>query len=545
MSRRSYQEGRRRGALRRSIRRLWGFSWRAGLTLLVPLLGVVSYYVWQASKFDLSLVEKMPARTVLIDRNGVEYGTIHGENRRLITDSEISDFLRKALFAREDSRFLEHQGVDLIGLARATVRNIKDRDFTQGASTLSMQLARNTYELREKKSLNRKFLEIALTYRIEANFTKDEILTHYLNRIYFGSGCNGIEEAALSYFGKPTSELNRNHCALLVGIIRAPHACSPWRNLKGALKQRDEVLARLVAIGEISGSEVKEIKGEDLELRNPNSEIVETSHGTRVMRRPLETVFDSSQIKEGGLKVITSLDIEVQYALENLVNTSALPEGAQMAVLALDPRNGDILGVVGCREQRPTGFNRALDSRRDLGPELIEALINTASLERGHLPIKGNPVATGRQLGFNDASKLLRRFGLEGTFGNGDDFFRGTLSVSLLELATAYATILEGGSRPATVFIRKVESTDRTLFSRPPAIFPAFNDHAIPENLPVFFSGKSLSHADYWTVSLSKECVVATWIGFDQPKRFELPATSILRLSAAQKEISGSNKNRQ
>ena len=140
------------------------------------------------------------------------------------------------------------------------------------------------------------------------------------------------------------------------------------------------MLARLVAIDEISESEVEEIKGEDLELRNPNSEIVETSHGTRVMRRPLETVFDSSQIKEGGLKVTTSLDIEVQYALENLVKTSDLPEGAQMAGLALDPRNGDILGVVGCREQRPTGFNRALDSRRDLGPELIEALINTASL---------------------------------------------------------------------------------------------------------------------------------------------------------------------
>ncbi|HBE97933.1 MAG TPA: hypothetical protein DDW68_12255, partial [Verrucomicrobiales bacterium] len=203
-----------------------------------------------------------------------------------------------------------------------------------------------------------------------------------------------------------------------------------------------------------------------------------------------------------------------------------------------------ILGVVGCREQRPTGFNRALDSRRDLGPELVETLINTAALERGHLPIEGNPVATGRQLGFNDASKLLRRFGLEGIFGDGDDFFRGTLSVSLLELATAYATILEGGSRPATVFIRKVENTDRTLFSRPPAIFPAFNDHAIPEKLPVFLSGQSLSQADYWTVSLGEQCVVAIWIGFDQPRRFKLPAASILRLAAAQKKISGSNKNR-
>jgi len=538
MSRSSYQQGNRRGALGRSIRRLWGFSWRAGLTLLIPFLGGVAWYVWQASKFDLALVEKMPARTILVDRNGIEYGTIHGENRRLITESEISDFLRKALFAREDSRFLDHEGVDLIGLARATVRNLKDRDFTQGASTLSMQLARNTYELREKKSLNRKFLEIALTYRIEANYSKEEILTHYLNRIYFGSGCNGIEEAALSYFGKSTSELNRNHCALLVGIIRAPHACSPWRNLEGALKQRDEVLARLAAIGEITESEIDVIKKEDLALRNPDAEIVETSHGTRVMRRPLETVFDTSQIKEGGLKVTTSLDINVQYALENLVSTISLPKGAQMATLALDPGNGDILGVVGCREKRPTGFNRALDSRRDLGPELVEALIKTASLERGHLPIKGNPVATGRQLGYSDASKLLRRFGLEGQFGKGDDLFRGSVSVSLLELARAYGTILEGGSKPETAFIRKVESEDRVLFARSPENFPAFNDRAIPENLPTFISGQSLSHADYWAVSLGKERLIATWIGFDQPKPFKLSKEVLSKLASAQKIIS-------
>ncbi|MDB4544422.1 penicillin-binding protein [Akkermansiaceae bacterium] len=520
------------------IRRLWGFSWRAGLTLLIPLIGVIAWYVWQADKFDLSVVEKMPARTILIDRNGVEYGTIHGENRRLITDTEISDFLKKALFAREDSRFLDHEGVDFIGLARATVRNIKDRDFTQGASTLSMQLARNTYELREKKSLNRKFLEIALTYRIEANFSKDEILTHYLNRIYFGSGCNGIEEAALTYFGKSTSELNRNHCALLVGIIRAPHACSPWRNLEGALKQRDEVLARLIAIDEISEADAYEIKKEDLGLRERDSEIAETSHGTRVMRRPLEIVFDQSQIKEGGLRVTTSLDIGIQRSLEELVKTTKLPEGAQMATLALDPRNGDILGVVGCREERPSGFNRALDSRRDLGSELIEALINTASLERGHLPIKGRPVSTGRQLGYNECSKLLRRFGMEGVFGSGDDLFRGTLSISPLELATAYATILEGGSRPAPVFIRKVENEDNVLFSRPPAVFPAFNDHAIPEDLPVFIEGYSLSHSDYWTISLGKECLVVSWVGFDQPKRIEIPQAAILKMCASLKALS-------
>ena len=213
---------------KRFLKRFWEFAWKSTLTLLVPILLAIGWYAYQASKYDLSKIEQMPARTVLVGRKGVEFGTIHGENRRLVEHDEIPEFLKTCLFAREDSRFLEHEGVDFMGLARATLRNLKDLDFTQGASTLSMQLARNTYDLREKKSLNRKFLEIALTYRVEAIFPKEEILTHYLNRIYFGAGCNGIEEAALTYFGIPTSQLNQGQSALLVGIIRAPHACSPW-----------------------------------------------------------------------------------------------------------------------------------------------------------------------------------------------------------------------------------------------------------------------------------------------------------------------------
>jgi len=489
---------------------------------MVPLLLAVAWYAWQAGKFDLAEVEKIPARTVLIDREGVEVGTIHGANRRLVTNEEIPPFLKECLFAREDSRFMDHEGVDLIGLARATVRNLKDRDFTQGASTLSMQLARNTYDLRAKKSLNRKFLEIALTYRIESRFSKEEILTNYLNRIYFGAGCNGIEEASLTYFGVPTSKLNQGQCALLVGIIRAPHACSPWRNLQGAIKQRNEVLGRLLATAKITSEELKKIREIPLNLRETDSAIVETNHGTRALRRPLELVLDESQITEGGLTVETSLDFTLQQELENLINNTALPDGCQMAALALDPRNGDILGIVGCREANPTGFNRALDSYRDLGRNLIEPLIATIAMERGHVPISENPVATGRQLHPEDAVKLLGRYGFSRTPKPSDDLYRGAISASLLEVATAYATILEGGSRPAPVFVRKVKNGENTLFSRPPAFFPAFSDHAIPSRMPRSTSGFSIPHSDFWVAGLRKNRVIVLWIGYDQPKRIEL-----------------------
>ncbi|MEN8774569.1 MAG: transglycosylase domain-containing protein [Akkermansiaceae bacterium] len=526
----SYHRQSRWSRWTRALTRIWEFAWKGGLTLLIPLLMMIGWYAWQASKFDLSKVSRMPERTVLLDRKGEEIGTIHGANRRLVEHDEIPDFLKRSLFAREDARFMDHEGVDVWGLARATLRNIKDFDFTQGASTLSMQLARNTFDLREKKSLNRKFLEIALTYRIESKFTKPEILTAYLNRIYFGSGFKGIEEASLNYFGRPTSELSRGQCALLVGIIRAPHACSPWRNLEGAIRQRDEVLARLVTTDVISQHEADTIKSKPLELRDPDAEDLETSHGTRVLRRPLEIVLNQTQITTGGLTVMTSIDFELQQKIEKLVQKTILPEGCQMATIALDPTNGDVLGIVGCREENPTGFNRALDSHRDLGPSMIEPLVGTIALERGHLPIDGNPVATGRQLQDQDATQLLKRFGFKGTFGKGEDLYRGTLSVSPLELATAYATILQNGSRPTPVFVRELIQNDESLFSRPPSFFPSFADHSRLKQIPEFISGISLPGTDFWAATLSPEKVIIVWIGYDSPETFRLGSEEITKL---------------
>ncbi len=162
---------------------------------LVILSAFIFFYFMLAMRYDMDEVAKLPAGTIYFDRKGAEITAPGGAGRKLVKREDIPDFLVKSLRAREDARFFEHNGVDVRGLARATVRNVKDRDFTQGASTLSMQLARNCYKMKQK-SLHRKFLEIALTLRIESRYTKDEILTHYLNRIYFGAGADGIEQAA-------------------------------------------------------------------------------------------------------------------------------------------------------------------------------------------------------------------------------------------------------------------------------------------------------------------------------------------------------------
>ena len=249
-----------------------------------------------------------------------------------------------------------------------------------------------------------------------------------------------------------------------------------------------------------------------------------------MLRRPLEIVLNETQITTGGLEVITSIDFQLQRKLEKLVQETSIPDGCQMASIAIDPQNGDVLGVVGCREKKPTGFNRALDSHRDLGPLMIEPLIGTIALERGHTPIVGKPVATGRQLQAQDAIQLLKRFGFEGTFGVGEDLYRGTLSVSPLELATAYATLLQDGSRPTPVFVRELIQKERTLFSRPAASFPAFADHSRLEKIPDFISGLSLPGTDHWAATLNPEKVIVVWIGYDNPKPFNLSPQDSQRL---------------
>lgn len=522
MSWNSSERDRRQVIWRQRFRRMWDFLWRSFLTLTIPVVILIGWYAWKAGQYNYDQVAEMPARTVILDREGEEIGTIHGTSRRLMNADKLPGFCKEALFAREDTNFRNHGGVDFRGVARAVVRNLKDLDFTQGASTLSMQLARNTYDLREKKSLNRKFLEIAITYRIEARFSKDEILTHYLNRIYFGAGCNGLEEAALTYFDKPAHLLNRNQSAMLIGIIRAPHACSPFRNLEGALTQRDEVLQRMLSLEKITSVELQAITKEPLKLRDRNADGSNSSHAERALRRPLEVVLDEAQIIEGGLTVSSSLDGSRQLSLEQKIASLPLPAECQAAGIALDPRNGDILAIVGCRGSKPSGFNRALDMRRGVGVKLIEPLLATASLERGHLPVSERPVSTGRQLGEQQTIRLLKRFGFEGKFGKGDDLYRGTITVSPLELATAYATLLQGGERPAPSFVRRVTRGESQLFQRPPAFFPAFSSHAIPVVLPSRIEGYSLSKCDYWVTTLAEDCVHILWIGHDQPKRISV-----------------------
>ena len=263
------------------------------------LLIIVSlFYYYLASQYNLDEVAEVTPPNLILAEDGSKLAAIGGDTQKLVTYSQIPTHLIEALLTREDTRFRHHIGIDIKGLARATIKNITAMSYQEGASTISMQLTKNTYD-NKSKSLHRKFLEIAITLRLESRYDKDEILTHYLNRIYFGSGAYGIEEAANTYFGIPASKLTLGQSALIVGIIRGPHIFSPFNNLEKATAQRDQVLERMHTIGKITEQQKITARTAPLNLADKTNQTSTSSYTVKSVRRHQQQIIDTSESNAG------------------------------------------------------------------------------------------------------------------------------------------------------------------------------------------------------------------------------------------------------
>ena len=520
----------------------WMFQ--ATLIGLILFSGFAFFYFMLAMRFNLDDVAKLPTGTMFYDRKGVAIAAPGATGRKLVTRKEIPDFLVQSLQAREDARFFKHSGVDVRGLMRATVRNVKDRNFTQGASTLTMQLARNSFEIREK-SLHRKFLEIALTLRIEARYKKDEILTHYLNRIYFGSGADGIEQASQTYFGKTTSALSDGECALIVGIIRGPHAFSPLRNPEKALEQRRQTLNRMVAMGFIDKTRAAAIAAEPLKLANDEQRITQTSYALQAIRRELDGILDQLGTELAGLSVYTTLDAAWQERLETELNHAvedlekekswshptlqdhvpgSKPAYVLFAAITTETRTGGILALIGGRNFNHSRVDCTL-ARRDLG-SAFEPFVAAAAAERGKLVLPGKPVQTGRQIGPAEVQRLAKRCGIAGPFLETEDLFRGSVAATPLEMSVGLATLGNQGKRPKPFLIREIrDSSGEVIYTAQPDLTPVLTPAAALDATSVLerrkgtrtFTGATGSERDAWTLRLGPTGATAIWIGFDKP----------------------------
>lgn len=331
------------------------------------------------------------ASSQIFDRKGRLISTIYAEEDRLpVTIDQVPKDLQNAFIAAEDIRFYEHHGIDPRGILRAVYSNIVSGNATgQGGSTITQQLARNAF-LTQEQTLKRKLLEAVLAIEIENEYPKDKILEMYMNQIYFGQGCYGIQTASKVYFGKDVKDLNLAQCALLAGLPNSPNYYSPFRSVEAAKSRQAVVLDQMAKYGFITEEEAAAAKQADLELAKPDGEgtSATASYFVSYVVQALSDKYDSEAIYREGLKIYTTLDLDMQKAAEAAVKQD-LPEGAkdengltqpQGALLALEAETGDVLAMVGGRGE--DHFNRAVQMVRQPGSSFKPFTYVTA-LEKG------------------------------------------------------------------------------------------------------------------------------------------------------------------
>ncbi len=289
---------------------------------VLAFLGIVVVYSWRAMQYDMQQVQQTTGTSMLYDAANRPIASLSGTEARPLLWQELPQNLINAFVAREDARFFEHNGVVLSSVVRSALRNLTSMRYEQGASTITMQLTRNVYELRDK-SLDRKLLEVMLAQRIERNFDKQTIMLQYLSRIYYGQNCYGIRAAAEHYFGKQVSELNLVECATLAGLVRAPSIFNPVHSMENALDVKSETLERMLECEMISEDECREAEAAPIELvKGRKVDAAVSSYASMWARMELRELQEEAGKGSGGVYVVSNLRLPLQQYLEGAVEAA-------------------------------------------------------------------------------------------------------------------------------------------------------------------------------------------------------------------------------
>jgi 1A family penicillin-binding protein len=464
-------------------------------------------------------VGDMAQATTLIDLHGRPAFTIFKEQRIEIPLASVSPLVRKAILSIEDQRFYEHRGVDTVRIVGSALANLRQGRRAQGASTLTQQLARQSF-LTLDKTYRRKFQEVVVAAELEAEYSKDQILELYLNKVYFGDGLHGIEAASLGFFGKHAADLTLAEAALLAGLVKSPSSYAPTVNLDRAVARRAVVLQAMVDSGAASAMQAAAATAEPVVLKDalqrddPNGAWFKEE-----VRRELVARFGLERVYQGGLKVFTTIDPPLQQAAEQLVGEALAeieerrnpkgrkaPDGEpphaplQGALVAIDAANGEVRALVGGRSFEESRFNRAVQARRQPGSAFKPFVFATA-LENGWMPasiidrldepiptLEGDwipedehadapemTLRTALRTSSNRAAvRLLQVVGIDKTvdyakrLGVGSvpsvpSLALGSGEVTLEGLTAAYCTFAAQGVYRAPTLIRRVEDRDGTV----------------------------------------------------------------------------------
>ncbi len=456
----------------------------------------------------------MAQATTLVDINDKPAFTIFQEQRIDVPMDRISPHLIRAIVAIEDQRFYDHGGVDIVRIIGSAVNNVREGRAAQGGSTLTQQLARQSF-LTPDKTYRRKLKEIIVAARLEKEFSKDEILELYLNKVYFGDGLYGVEAAARGFFGKHAADVDVAEAALLAGLVKSPSTYAPTVSRQRATARRNVVLKEMRGSGAIDTATYQRALAAPLQLKDSlRNEEAYGQYFKEEVRKQLVQRFGWERVYQGGLKVFTTIDLNVQKAAEAAVTravteieqrqaklrkagAAAPADPLQAALVAMDPHTGEVRAMVGGRDFDQSRFNRATQAKRQPG-SAFKPFVYAAALERGYTPATlitnlNDPIMTVqgawtpedehvatpemtmrtalRTSSNKAAVRMLQNVGIPATvqyaqkLGVGSvpsvpSLALGSGEVTLVSMTAAYSAFANEGMLPTPVLIRRVETTD-------------------------------------------------------------------------------------
>jgi len=499
---------------------------RGRLVLLVLAVVTGAASGWLVSRLtDLPHVESLETyHPGELSRIFADDGTVMDElfleKREEVPLERIPESLRQAVIAVEDSRFYSHHGFDFRGITRALIKNLLAGRIVQGGSTITQQLSKVLF-FSPDRTLIRKLKEAILTLQIEKRYTKNQILTLYLNQIYLGAGCYGVQTASRRYFGKDVSDLTLAESALLAALPKSPSKYSPLSNPAEAAKRRNLVLKRMAALHYLSEEDAEHAGGEPLPVRNSRPSGRIAPYFVQEIIRELETRLGRDTLYEGGLSIHTSLDTRMQAIARKAIAAGIQailarhPENResplQAALLAVDPRTGSIKALIGVADFSSSPFNRTTRAERQPG-SAFKPILYAAALREGfqatdlleNSPLRYQDPKTGRiwtpdnfshqfsnpvtlrralekslniptvrllqEVGVGKVVALAKRLGIGSRLSPYPSLALGTSEVTLQELTCAYAVFANGGiySQPIRI-LRVYDRKGNLIESHSPA----------------------------------------------------------------------------
>ena len=510
---------------------------------LAIFLGI---YAYRANQFNLDEIAQRPDNCLAYDIHGKLIGSLSSEARLHVTRDQLPENLVNAFIAREDEDFFNHSGIVYTSMFRSLWHNLVTMSYAQGGSTITMQLARNCYELKDK-TIDRKILEMALARRIEQHYNKDTILTAYLNRIYFGQQCYGIAQAAKKYFGKRVSELTLPECATLAGLVRGPSIFNPITDKTASIRERNNTLDRMEECGFISPEECESAKEATMDLHSTDRNLI-LSYPIMRLGREMDTLHQNQEEETSGLILMTTFDLAEQRELERtceriLLQLEASPAWKNMpkriqsystnclqaAVLCVESSSGRIIAEIGGRSPLDKIDRWSIPRKVGL---LFLPLVNLGAADKNKNVIRNSPLATGRVVGYRRTKELAVMAGFTDPMPDSDALYLGMFDAPLDTCIATILSIQQKGQNIHLHSITQVASSRQSLiFSRDnikkerEEILPTEAAQVV-SSLPPFsvnIKGKfttlstPLPDGDgFFFARIGKQFSVFIWLGFDR-----------------------------